>query len=33
LQDVPAEFHDSFTQRNPVNRALLSVLSRTVTGR
>jgi len=28
LRDVPAEFHDSFTQRNPVNRALLSVLSR-----
>ena len=30
LQDVPAEFHDSFTQRNPVNRMLLAMA---VTGR
>lgn len=30
LHDVPAEFHDSFTQRNLINRALLSMA---VTGR
>lgn len=28
VESVPAEFHDSFLQRNPVNRELLALAQR-----